>query len=492
MKKQVKKKKTSIKKTGKIPNLYAVIIAGGSGTRFWPLSRQETPKQLLSIGSEDTLIQATVSRLRSIIPFEHTYVVTNPGQVEPINLQLLAMAGVSREANFIIEPEAKNTAPAIGLAAIHIRHTNPEAVMVVFPSDHIIKDKKKFCSSVLIGADVSKDGYLVTLGIKPDKSETGYGYMKRGRTIKKGTYKIEEFREKPDKKKALEYLRDKRFYWNSGIFIWRAETVLKAIEKHMPELYDGLARIEKSIGTKGEEKVTKAVFSKIKPESIDYGILEKADKLAMVPSDMRWSDVGSWHALDSVLPVDEDNNVKQGNLISIDNKNSILYSGKRLVAAVGLEDMIVVDTPDATLICPRNKAQEVRKIVDILKKRGAKEYIAHMTVFRPWGSYTVLEAGERFKIKKIEVKPGHKLSHQLHRHRSEHWIVVAGTAKVTNGDKVYNVHPNESTYIPMSTKHRLENAGRIPLQIIEVQNGDYLEEDDIVRFDDEYKRKTVK
>jgi len=492
MKKQVKKKKTSIKKTGEIPNLYAVIIAGGSGTRFWPLSRQETPKQLLSIGGEDTLIQATVSRLGSIIPFERTYVVTNSKQVESINLQLLAMSGVSGEANFIIEPEAKNTAPAIGLAAVHLMHINPEAVMVVLPSDHIIKDKKQFCSSVLLGADISAEGYLITLGIKPDKPETGYGYIKRGRKIKKGTYRIEEFREKPDKKKALKYLRDGRYYWNSGIFIWRADTVLKAIEKHMPELYGGLVRIGKAIGTDGVEKAVKSVFSRIKPESVDYGILEKADKLAVIPSDMQWSDVGSWHALDSVLPVDDNNNVRKGNIISIDNKNSILYSGKRLVATVGLKDMIVVDTPDATLICPRNKAQEVRKIVDILKKRGAKECITHMTVLRPWGSYTVLEAGERFKIKKIEVKPGSKLSHQLHRHRSEHWIVVAGTAKVTNGDKMYNVHPNESTYIPMSTKHRLENAGRIPLQIIEVQNGDYLEEDDIIRFDDDFKRKTVK
>ncbi len=474
-------------------NLYAVIIAGGSGTRFWPLSRQETPKQLLNIGSNKrTLIQATVSRLNPMVSSGHTYIVTNSSQAESINLQLLSLTGFSWDKQFIIEPEARNTAPAIGFAAVHLRHINPEAVMVVLPSDHLIKNNKKFRSSVLLGAKVSEQGFLVTIGIKPDKPETGYGYIRQGKKIKQGVYSVKEFREKPDKNTAVKYLKHGRYYWNSGIFIWRADTILQAIKKYMPKLYDGLARIEKTIGTEKAQDIAKSVFSRLKPESIDYGILEKADKVAIVPTDMGWSDVGSLNALDQVLPVDVNNNVKKGNLISIDNKNSILYSGDRLVAAVGLDDMIVVDTPDATLVCTRDKAQQVRKIVDILKKRGAKEYATHITAFRPWGSFTILEMGDRFKIKRIEVKPGAKLSHQMHHHRSEHWIVVAGTARVTNGDRVYDVHPNESTYIPMSTKHRLENPGRIPLQIIEVQNGDYLEEDDIIRFDDVYKRKTVK
>lgn len=474
-------------------NLYSVVLAGGSGTRFWPLSRQETPKQLLNIGStKQTLIQATVSRINSIIPFERTYIVTNSNQTEPINFQLLSMTGFSWDKQFVVEPEAKNTAPAIGLAAVYLRNLNPDAVMVVLPSDHIIKKNKKFCSSVLQGARISEEGFLVTIGIKPKKPETGYGYIKCGKKIKQGIYNVKAFKEKPDKNKAVRYLKEGGYYWNSGIFIWKADTILKAIKKHMPELYDGLARIEKAIGTEKIQEITKTVFSKCKSESVDYGILEKADKAAIIPVDFGWSDVGSWNALDYVLPVDTNNNVKKGNLISIDNKNSILYCGDRLVAAIGLEDMIVVDTPDATLICPRSKAQDVRKIVDILKKRKAKEYSTHTTVHRPWGSYTVLESGDKFKIKKIEVKPGAKLSHQMHYHRSEHWIVVAGTARVTNGDKVYDIHFNESTFIPMSTKHRLENLGRIPLQIIEVQNGDYLEEDDIIRFDDVYKRKTPK
>lgn len=465
-----------------LSNLYAVIIAGGSGTRFWPLSREDTPKQLLSIGGKETLIQSTVSRVSPIVPLEHIYIVTNQKQMESINLQLLALTDISWDAHFIVEPEAKNTAPAVGLAAIYLKNLDPKAIMVVLPSDHIIKDNDKFCSALLLAAETASKGYLVTIGIKPDKPETGYGYIKCGGKIKKGIYNVDEFKEKPDKDTAVRYIKEGNYYWNSGMFIWKAEVILSAIKKHMPELYEGLVKIEKTIGSEKEGKTLKSVFSKLQPESIDYGVIEKAKNVAIVPAEMGWSDVGSWHALEYLLPLDSNNNVKQGNVISIDNKNSILYCSKRVVGTIGLEDMIVVDTADATLICPKNRAQEVRKIVNILKERGAEECVTHRTVFRPWGSYTVLETGDRFKIKKIEVNPGAKLSHQLHHHRSEHWVVVAGTARVTNGDRVYEVHPNESTYIPMSTKHRLENIGKIPLEIIEVQNGEYLEEDDIIRF----------
>jgi mannose-1-phosphate guanylyltransferase/mannose-6-phosphate isomerase len=473
--------------------LYSTIIAGGSGTRFWPLSRQETPKQLLNIGTQKlSLIQATVSRISSLMPYERMFVVTNEDQAELINFQLLSMTGYSWDNQFIIEPVARNTAPAIGLAAVYLKRIDPDAIMVVLPSDHIIKNTNKFHNAVLLGAKASMSGSLVTIGIIPDKPETGYGYIKRGKKIQNGVYDVKEFKEKPDKFTAIEYINHGGYYWNSGIFIWRADSILNAIEKYMPGLFNGLVRIEKAIGTKKEREVMESVFFKLKSESVDYSVLEKADNVVIIPVDMGWNDVGSWNALDQVLPVDSDKNVKKGNFISIDNKRSILYGSERLVAAIGLDNMIVVDTPDATLICSREKAQEVKKIVEILKKKKAKEYASHTTVFRPWGSYTILEVGERFKIKKIEVKPGAKLSHQMHHHRSEHWIVVAGTARVTNGDRVYDVHPNESTYIPISTKHRLENPGKIPLQIIEVQNGDYLEEDDIVRFDDVYKRKTPK
>ncbi len=494
-----KKKRTSIRAAKKAGNLYSVIIAGGSGTRFWPLSRQETPKQLLSIYGKKTLIQSTALRLSSLIPPERTHIVTSSGQAESIRLQLVNMPDGPFDSKFIIEPEAKNTAPAIGLAAVYVKHIDPAAVMVVLPSDHIIRDKNKFLNAVLLGAAAADDGYLVTIGIRPDRPETGYGYIRRGRSVRKGIYAVKEFREKPDREKAERYLKTGRYYWNSGIFIWRADSILRAIEKHMPDLHKRLVRIEKSIGTGRSKTVAKSVFARLKPESIDYGVLEpasqrgeRADKVAVVPSDMKWSDVGSWHALDNVLPADSNNNIRKGNLISIDNKNSILYCGDRLVSAIGLNDIIVVDTADATLICPKSRAQDVRKVVDILKKKRAKEGITHTTVHRPWGSYTVLETGAGFKIKKIKVKPGAKLSHQMHRRRSEHWVVVSGTANVTNGGDVYKVRTNESTYIPRLTKHRLENTGRTPLQIIEVQSGNYLEEDDIVRFDDIYHRKTKK
>lgn len=470
-------------------NLYAVIIAGGSGTRFWPLSREEMPKQLLRIGYGETLIQSTISRVSPVIPSEHIYIVTNQKQVESINFQLLASTGISWNTHFIVEPEAKNTAPAIGLAAIYIRNLDPQAIMVVLPSDHIIEDNERLQSALLLGAETSAEGYLVTIGIKPERAETGYGYIKCGGQIKEGVYTALEFREKPDKEMAERYLKEGNYYWNSGMFVWGAEAILLSIKKYMPELYEGLIAIEKAIGSEKEEETVKHVFSNLKSESIDYGVIEKARDVAMVHGEFGWSDVGSWHALEYILPLDENKNVKQGNVISIDSKNSILYCAKRVVGAIGLQDMIVVDTEDATLICPKERAQEVRKIVDLLKERRAEEYVTHRTVFRPWGSYTVLERGDRYKIKKIVIKPGARLSLQMHQHRSEHWVVLTGVARVTNGEQVYEVHPNKSTYIPVSTKHRLENLGNIPLEIIEVQNGKYLEEDDIIRFDDVYNRK---
>ncbi|HDK41151.1 MAG TPA: mannose-1-phosphate guanylyltransferase, partial [Nitrospirae bacterium] len=328
-------KAKSKKKRNNLSNLYTVIIAGGSGTRFWPLSREETPKQLLSIDGKETLIQATVKRACSTVPFERTYIVTGPGQAESIRLQLNASTGVDWDNNFIIEPEAKNTAPAIGLAAIHLKHLDPDAIMVVLPSDHIIRNKNKFRDAIMLGAKAAEENYLVTIGIKPDKPETGYGYIKSGKMIRRGVRSVKEFREKPAKDEAIRYLRAGGYFWNSGIFIWRAEAVLNEIKKHMPGLYKGLMDIDRAIGTKNLKKATNAAFPRLKSESIDYGVLEKARKVAVAPSAMKWSDVGSWHALDNVLRPDIDKNIKKGNLISIDNENSILYCGNRLVAAMG-------------------------------------------------------------------------------------------------------------------------------------------------------------
>lgn len=472
--------------------MYAIIMAGGSGTRFWPLSREKMPKQLLKIGGEDTLICQTVNRITPLVRFENIFIVTNHSLADNIGYQLASRFNQPWDGNFILEPEAKNTAPALGLAALHLERLDPESVMVVLAADHFIRKNDEFLDLIRKAGEAARHGYLVTLGIKPDRPETGYGYIKAGNkcrgAVVDGVCKVDAFVEKPNIETAREYLKNGSYYWNSGIFVWKTQTLLREIEKQHPSLHQGLVTIRKNIGTDKEAQVIKEVFKKLEAISIDYAVMEKTDKAAVIPADIGWSDVGSWTALDEVSERNVSGNVITGNVIDIGSKDSIIYAEKRLVATIGLKDTVVVDTPDATMVCSKEKAQDVRKVVDELKKRKAEEHLTHRTVHRPWGSYTILEEGNRYKIKRLVINPGAKLSCQMHHHRSEHWVVVAGTARVTNGDHEYDVHPNESTYIPISTKHRLENLGKIPLQIIEVQNGEYLGEDDIVRFDDDYHR----
>ncbi len=470
----------------------SVIMAGGSGTRFWPLSREKMPKQLLKIGGEDTLICQTVNRILPVTGLENIFIVTNRDLVDAIGYQLSAKFNNAWGKNVILEPEAKNTAPALGLAALHLERLNPEGIMVVLSADHSIRNTQEFLRLIGNACKAAGQGHLVTLGIKPDRPETGYGYIKAGPISQDagvdGVYNVEAFVEKPNLDKAKEYVKHGGYYWNSGIFIWKTKVLLGEIKKHDQALYSGLMEIKQNIGTEKENEVIQQVFKRLKSVSIDYSVMEKTELAAVIPADIGWSDVGSWTALDDVSDRDAAGNVVSGNVIDIGSHDSIIYAEKRLVATIGLKDVIVVDTPDATLVCDKQRAQDVKKIVDELKKRKSSEHLIHRTVHRPWGSYTILEDGDRYKIKRLVINPGTKLSHQLHYHRSEHWVVVSGTARVTNGENEYDVHPNESTYIPMSTKHRLENRGKIPLQIIEVQNGEYLEEDDIVRFDDDYNR----
>ncbi|MBI5639127.1 MAG: mannose-1-phosphate guanylyltransferase/mannose-6-phosphate isomerase [Nitrospirae bacterium] len=479
--------------------MYAVILAGGSGTRFWPLSREKTPKQLLRVFGDSTMIQQTVARLTESLPVGNIYIVTGDKYSYDIRSQLRETCGSDR-FRMLVEPAARNTAPAIGLAAVYIKKRDSKAVISVMPSDHIILKTDEFGKVMKKAAEVAAKGYLTTIGIIPDRPETGYGYIKKGKSLEAegrgrkakdaatDAFTVEKFVEKPDRKKAAEYVRSGDYFWNSGIFVWRVSDVLAEIKRQLPELHKGLLEIGKAIGKKNEQDVIREVFKSLQSVSIDYGIMEKAERVAVVPADMGWSDVGSWRALDDISKKDEAGNIISGNVIDIGSKNSIFYAGKRLIATVGIENTVVVDTPDATLICSKAHTQDVRKVVDELKKKGAGELVEHLTVNRPWGSYTLLETGPRYKIKRIVVNPGAKLSYQLHHHRSEHWVVVSGTARVTVGDKVYNVHPNESTYVPISTMHRLENPGKVPLHLIEVQNGDYIEEDDIVRLADDYGR----
>ncbi len=473
---------------------YAVILAGGVGTRFWPISRELYPKQLLKIGGETSLIQQSVVRIQRLIPQGQISIVTNIRHHESIRQELGLIHQQKtnfKEVRFLLEPEGKNTAPAIGLAALSLRRKDPDAVMIILTADHVIKDEDEFLNNIQQALEIAEMGYLVTFGIFPTRPETGFGYIKisekSSSKIKNG-FLIERFVEKPERALAEEYLSKGGYFWNGGIFAWKAEVILNEIEKFLPELYKNLIEIEPFLEKPEEKEVIKSVYEKINGISIDYGVLEKSKKGVMLPAKMGWTDVGSWSSLDEVLPKDENKNIILGNVIDIRSRNSIIYGDKRLLATIGLEDMVVVDTADATLVCHKKYAQEVKQVVEEIKKKKSEEHLIHTTVTRPWGSYTVLEKNERYKIKRLLIHPGAKLSLQMHRHRSEHWVVVSGTAKVTCGEKVYEIHTNESTYIPMSTSHRLENPGKVPLQIIEVQNGEYLGEDDIVRFDDAYGR----
>ncbi|MCL6473014.1 MAG: mannose-1-phosphate guanylyltransferase/mannose-6-phosphate isomerase [Firmicutes bacterium] len=474
-------------------NLYGVILAGGSGTRFWPLSREMTPKQLLRVFGTESLIWQTIKRLLPLIAQDQVYIVSNSKLAEEIRTSLITEKEPFDKVGYLIEPEARNTAPAIGLAATYLSTINPDAVMAVLPSDHLIGNPDDFLACLEHAESLANSGYLVTLGLKPNRPETGFGYIKLGTALEKFddsymSYMVERFIEKPNKETAESYLKSGDYFWNSGMFVFKASTILDEIEKLMPELFNLLMRFkELSLDEWGSEQAC-SIFSLAESTSIDYGIMEKSDKVAVIPVDLDWSDVGSLVAIGDFLATDERGNTTSGNVIDIDSKNSIIYGEDRLVATLGLEDMIVVDTHDATLICPKDRAQDVRKVVDVLKAKNANEYLVHRTMHRPWGSYTLLERGPGFKIKIIEVKPGARLSLQMHHHRSEHWVVISGTARVTRGDEVFNVHVNESTFIPPSTIHRLENPGMIPLKIIEVQNGEYLEEDDIVRAEDDYAR----
>ncbi|HLB25800.1 MAG TPA: mannose-1-phosphate guanylyltransferase/mannose-6-phosphate isomerase [Nitrospirota bacterium] len=464
----------------------ALIMAGGQGTRFWPLSRELYPKQLLKLGEERTLLQQTVLRLSGLVKPKDISVISSDKLLVDIKSQLAELDG--GQFNVILEPEPKNTAPAIGLGALYLERAQPGSVMAVLPSDHVIKEREKFHQALRKAEKLAREGYLVIFGIKPAKPETGYGYIKLGKALGGGAHMVERFVEKPDANTAKVFIKSGLYLWNSGIFVWRTDVILDEMKLLMPGLYKGLKKVWGAMGTPKEAATLAAEFKKLEPVSIDYGVMEKSRKTAVVMADFAWSDLGSWGAIEEIIKPDKKGNISVGKVVSLECMDTTFYAEDRLVAGIGLEGMIVVDTPDATLVCKKEMAQRVKDVVGTLREKGFEEYISHRTVQRPWGSYTVLLKGPGFKIKRIEVKSGARLSHQLHHHRSEHWVVVAGTARVTNGEKVETVHVNESTYIPMSTRHRLENPGKVLLQIIEVQNREYLEEDDIIRFDDDFER----
>ena len=468
-----------------------VILSGGSGTRLWPVSRALRPKQLLSLVSDSTMIQDTVSRLTGIANLAAPIIVCNEEHRFMIAEQMREI-GIEPSA-IILEPFGRNTAPAVAVSAIKANKLsqNEDVVILVLPADHVIQNMQSFHKAVNAGYEAAMADKLVTFGIIPDSAETGYGYIKAGEELKSisGVQTVEQFVEKPDKKTAESYIKQGSYYWNSGMFMFKASEYLNELECFNNEILNASQDALKQ-GTSDLDfiRLNKDSFEKCPGDSIDYAVMEKTNKAVVLPVDIGWNDIGSWTALWEVGDSDEHGNVTHGDVCVIDSKNSYIHSENRLVSVVGVKDHIIVETPDAILVAHKNAAQNVKDIVEALKTTHREEALVPHKVYRPWGTYECIDCEDRHQAKRIMVKPGGRLSLQLHHHRAEHWIVVKGTAKVTCGDKEFILSENESTYIPLGEKHRLENTGKIPLEIIEVQTGSYLGEDDIVRFDDVYGR----
>ena len=468
--------------------LIPVILSGGSGTRLWPLSRAHFPKQLLKLTSEKTMLQQTVLRLDGMSVLSPIVVCSE--QHRFIIAEQLAEIGI-KDPTIILEPVARNTAPAIMAAALQAEKTDKDALIAVFPSDHVIKNISVFQSALKTAAKEAETGSLVTFGITPLFPATGYGYINASGTGE--TLSIKAFKEKPDQKTAEAYLasyqKNKDYFWNSGMFVFKAGAYISELKSFVPAICEATSKsFEKALVDLDFIRLEKESFEKNPSISIDYAVMEKTRHGKVVPLDAQWSDVGSWSSLWEVSEKDSDGNVTRGTVVTRDVKDSLIRSDSRVVTAIGLKDVVIVDTKDALLVADKADAEEVKEIVDTLKAQGKTCATSSTVGYRPWGTYDSIEQGERYKVKHITVKQGQKLSVQLHYHRAEHWIIVSGTAKVRNGDKEFILTENQSTFIPVGTIHSIENPGKIPLEFIEVQSGAYLEEDDIVRFEDRYGR----
>ena len=468
--------------------LHPVILSGGSGTRLWPRSRSNTPKQFLSLVGDETLFQATALRVKAMHDVAPVVTVCAEDHRFMVGEQLQAIGMTS--GGILLEPAARNTAPAIALAALHVLEQDDKGVLLVLPADHLIRDEAAFREAVVAGMAQAESGALVTFGIKPDAPVTGYGYIRIGRALDARVHAIGAFVEKPDAKRARAYLESGEYLWNSGMFLFRADAYLQALEQYAPAILAATrAAYEAASRDLDFIRIDADAFATSPSDSIDYAVMEHATHAAVVPVDCGWSDVGAWSSLWEVAERDAEGNVQLGDAIAIDTSDSYLQAADdRLVAALGVRDLIVVDTADAVLVAHRDRVQDVKLLVDRLKAEGRTEHLHHRKVYRPWGSYDSLAVGPGFQVKRIVVKPGAALSLQRHQRRAEHWIVVSGTAEVTCDDRVFEVGENQSTYIPLGSKHRLRNTTDEPVELIEVQSGDYLGEDDIERFDDVYGR----
>jgi len=468
-----------------------VILSGGSGTRLWPLSRQLFPKQLLPLVNKQTMLQDTVLRVKDQSGMTQDVLIVCNEEHRFLVAEQLRSLNVPADA-IILEPEGKNTAPALTLAALALQ--GKDCVMLVMPADHVIQDTAAFHAAILRAANLAEQGYVTTFGIVPERAETGYGYIEQGQAINEDAHRVARFVEKPDYARAQAYLDAGTFLWNSGMFMLTPQTWLVHLGRLQPEMKQACEEAYAN-GQADQDfyRLDKTAFASSPSNSIDYAVMEKLvanpdAKVAVVPLQAGWSDVGAWDALWDIIDKDASGNVIKGDVVNIDSKNSMLVSEGRLLAGVGLDNMVVVETTDAVLVAHKDRVQDVKDVVTWLKAEGREEHLTHRRVYRPWGSYEGIDFGDRYQVKRITVNPRASLSLQMHHHRAEHWIVVKGTARVTRGDDVYLVSENESTYIPIGTRHRLENPGTIPLEMIEVQSGSYLGEDDIVRFEDAYGR----
>ena len=460
-------------------------MCGGSGTRLWPLSRALFPKQFLPLVNDTSMLQDTLLRLPKscsepvfICNEEHRFLVAE--QVRQLSQE---------QSTILLEPEGRNTAPAVALAAINALAKDKEAVLLVLAADHVIKDVETFQQVIAKASIAAEQGKLVTFGIVPTHAETGYGYIKKGNELNDSTFDVAQFVEKPDKLTAENYLESGEYLWNSGMFLFKASRYLEELAKHRLDILENcqqaMTDVERDLDFL---RPNKADFLACANESIDYAVMEKTDAAVVISLDAGWSDVGSYSALWEVCQQNEDKNVLKGDVIAQQTTNSYIHSQNKLIATVGVDNLVIIDTPDAVLVANKDKVQEVKQIVEQLKKEQRSEAALHREVYRPWGKYDSVDSGDRFQVKRITVKPGAKLSVQMHHHRAEHWIVVSGTAKVTINDNTVLLSENQSAYIPIGAVHALENPGKLPLEMIEVQSGSYLGEDDIVRFEDRYGR----
>ncbi|PPB85793.1 mannose-1-phosphate guanylyltransferase/mannose-6-phosphate isomerase [Acinetobacter soli] len=464
-----------------------VIMAGGSGTRLWPLSRTQYPKQFLKLSPDGyTLLQATLLRLKNLDCADPILICNEEHRF----LAAEQMREIGITAKIILEPEGRNTAPAITLAALYQTQQakDSDTIMLVLAADHVITEQAQFEHSIMQALELAKHDKLVTFGIVPTHAETGYGYIEKGNAALNG-FQVQRFVEKPDAATAEQYLESKKFLWNSGMFMFKADVYLNELQKYAQDIYSSCVASMQDIKADLDfVRIDKKAFKQCRSESIDYAVMEQTQDAVVVPLDANWNDVGSWSALWDIQNKDDQGNVIQGDVITVKSQNNYVYSESRLVSLLGVDNLVVIETKDAILVADKSKVQDIKKIVETIKEQGRTEHFCHREVYRPWGKYDSIDHAERYQVKRITVKPGQKLSIQMHHHRSEHWIVVNGTAKIHKGKESFLLTENQSTYIPLGEIHALENPGKVQLELIEVQSGSYLGEDDIVRFEDLYGR----